>query len=153
MKKTLYLIGIVFICLSSFGGCSSFLNSVGVGIGDGDTYNGVVHEVNRNPDFFKSENKVINTILILPGWFNKVYYDHGYNNDSYGFVNQTCGLLCLLLLIYCVVIKIDNEKHTESLDIYRILAWIYIIYWSMPTIWMIYQWGRGMSLTTQSTWS
>lgn len=167
MKKILKSIGCFLIFVSFFGGCTSCLNSVG-SVFDGEpTGSGGVSEIHRNSSFFNSDNELLNSILVLPRWFNQVseeeYYGNFGSDTGYKDFNQSIGLISLLLLFVAIFYALSFVENREKVDIkfyqhkwFRItfvtIAWLYILYWVIPTLWIVYQWTNGIRMMETSVW-
>ena len=148
MKKLIKKIGYLVVFISLFGGCTAFLNSCSSALLDGEpTGNGGVTEIYRHSDFYESKNDLLNSFLIMPRWFNEI----DYYPQSYKFTNQMVGFLSFIfLLVVCYIILIKSSQRYNLLLL--IISWLYVLYWIIPTIWIICQWINGNTMFSTSTW-
>jgi len=158
MKIRITFIQVLFIVLwfvSAIGAGIATLNVVGSIVGDGDVYNGVVHEVDRNPHFFESSNPTINSLLAVPRYFFKVYFsDDPIFTDHYGTGNIFLGFLSLLVLIACLpFIGLKYNEYKTKNVIIGILMFLYTSYWAFVTVFTLVNLIGGTSFTETFTWS
>lgn len=149
MKRILLLLGEIIIIISLLGAFCSFGNSV---VCFFDDFNGSNElNIDRNPNFFQSENKTVNLLLSPPRWINKVSpagYIYGIGaRDNYLVVNQVIGLVCLVLLISAIIALINLEKKDDGFcTICKIISWGYILYWCIPALWLVFQWWNDQNM-------
>lgn len=147
--RILRFLGEVIIIISLLGAACSFGNSIGCFFDDFNSNSKL--NIDRNPDFFRSQDKTVNLLLAPPRWINKVSptnYIYGIGaRDNYLVINQVVGLICFVLLISAVVMLINLEKKDDGFcTICKVLSWGYIIYWCIPALWLIFQWWNDQKM-------
>jgi len=149
MKTRMTFLIVVFLFLwiiAVLGGAGAILSVVFAEIGDGDVYNGLVHDVHRNSSFFNSSDQTINSILVIPQYFFKTY------SGQWGWGNMFLGFLGFLSLLLVFPSPVYFEDRKLSAFIFGVFGFLYTSYWAFTTIFVVINLISGERLTEVYTW-
>jgi len=145
MKKVFLILFIV----SVFGAITTIFSVATSALADGDTQNGITIDVHRNGNFFSSDSKLFNSVLVFPRYFMKVKERERNNGEfsveGYATLNMIIGFLSLILLVLTIF------SYKKGL-LGKVFSIAYTSYWAIVTIFMYVQFFSGVYLFTTNTW-
>lgn len=139
----------ILIIVSMIGAITVIFSVAISSVSDGEVYHGRVTEVHRNNNFFSSEFKPLNSVLVLPRYFLKVERFERNNGEfsveGYATLNIIIGFLSLVLLVLTIF---TYGKGFLG----EVFSLTYTFYWAIVTIFMYVQFFSGVFLFVSSTW-